>query len=46
MPRANIHYDLLRTGSAEVTSNKILERGMLDAVRTRRPRNPVCWRWR
>lgn len=32
IPRPNIHYDLLRTGSAEVTSNKILERGVLDAV--------------
>ncbi|KAH7105866.1 hypothetical protein BKA62DRAFT_826285 [Auriculariales sp. MPI-PUGE-AT-0066] len=31
IPRANIHYDLLRTGSAELTSNKILERGLLDA---------------
>ncbi|KZV96374.1 hypothetical protein EXIGLDRAFT_643137 [Exidia glandulosa HHB12029] len=31
IPRANIHYDLLKTGSAEVTSNKILERGVLDA---------------
>jgi hypothetical protein len=31
---ANIHYDLLRTGSAELTTNKILERGVLDAVRT------------
>ncbi|KAH9003281.1 hypothetical protein EDB86DRAFT_3062795 [Lactarius hatsudake] len=31
IPHANIHYDLLRTGSAEVTTNKILERGFLDA---------------
>jgi coupling of ubiquitin conjugation to ER degradation protein 1 len=30
---ANIHYDLLRTGSVELTTNKILERGFLDAVR-------------
>ena len=32
---ANIHYDLLRTGSVELTTNKILERGFLDAVRAR-----------
>jgi len=31
IPSANIHYDLLRTGSVELTSNKILERGFLDA---------------
>ncbi|KAI0292588.1 hypothetical protein BC826DRAFT_1018817 [Russula brevipes] len=31
IPYANIHYDLLRTGSAELTTNKILERGVLDA---------------
>lgn len=31
IPRENIHYDLLRTGSVELTSNKILERGFLDA---------------
>lgn len=30
--RDNIRYDLLRTGSVEITSNKILERGYLDAV--------------
>jgi|SRR6266850_1596624 len=30
---ANIHYDLLRTGSVELTTNKILERGFLDDVR-------------
>ena len=30
---ANIHYDLLHTGSVELTTNKILERGFLDAVR-------------
>jgi hypothetical protein len=30
--RDNIRYDLLRTGNVEVTSNKILERGYLDAV--------------
>jgi hypothetical protein len=29
----NIHYSLLRTGSVELTTNKILERGFLDAVR-------------
>jgi len=29
-PYANIHYDLLRTGSVELTTNKILERGFLD----------------
>jgi len=31
LPNANIHYDLLRTGSVELTTNKILERGFLDA---------------
>jgi coupling of ubiquitin conjugation to ER degradation protein 1 len=31
IPRANIHYELLRTGNIERTSNKILERGFLDA---------------
>jgi len=31
IPHANIHYDLLRTGSIELTTNKILERGFLDA---------------
>jgi hypothetical protein len=31
--RDNIRYDLLRTGSPEATTNKILERGFLDAVR-------------
>ncbi|EJD07921.1 uncharacterized protein FOMMEDRAFT_138029 [Fomitiporia mediterranea MF3/22] len=30
MPRENIHYDLLRTGSVEMTTNKIIERGFLD----------------
>ncbi|KAI9456747.1 hypothetical protein F5148DRAFT_1277098 [Russula earlei] len=30
IPYANIHYDLLRTGSVELTTNKILERGFLD----------------
>lgn len=30
--RDNIHYDLLKTGSVEVTSNKLLERGFLEAV--------------
>ena len=33
--RANVHYDLLRTGSTEQTATKILERGFLDAVRGR-----------
>ncbi|TFY52724.1 hypothetical protein EVG20_g10428, partial [Dentipellis fragilis] len=37
IPRENIHYDLLRTGSVEVTSNKIIERGFLDAVRLLSP---------
>jgi len=31
LPRANIHYDLLRTGSAELTANKILQRGFIEA---------------
>ncbi|TDL20539.1 hypothetical protein BD410DRAFT_366329 [Rickenella mellea] len=31
IPRDNIRYDLLRTGSVQTTSNKILERGFLDA---------------
>ncbi|KAH9029391.1 hypothetical protein EDB84DRAFT_1588789 [Lactarius hengduanensis] len=31
IPHANIHYDLLRTGSVDFTTNKILERGFLDA---------------
>ncbi|KAI0300070.1 hypothetical protein B0F90DRAFT_1847647 [Multifurca ochricompacta] len=31
IPYANIHYDLLRTGSVELTTNKILERGFLEA---------------
>lgn len=35
----NIRYDLLRTGSPQVTSNKILERGFLPAVR-RQPPSP------
>lgn len=30
--RENIHFDLLRTGSADVTVNKLLERGYLEAV--------------
>ncbi|GJJ13047.1 hypothetical protein Clacol_007296 [Clathrus columnatus] len=30
IPRPNIHYDLLRTGSVELTSNKLLERGFLE----------------
>jgi len=31
IPKENIHYDLLRTGSVEQTTNKLLERGFLDA---------------
>ncbi|KAH7912886.1 hypothetical protein BJ138DRAFT_1147204 [Hygrophoropsis aurantiaca] len=31
IPPDNIRFDLLRTGSIELTSNKILERGFLDA---------------
>ncbi|KAF8347425.1 hypothetical protein F5887DRAFT_955762 [Amanita rubescens] len=31
IPVDNIRYDLMRTGNVEVTSNKILERGYLDA---------------
>jgi len=31
IPADNIHYDLLRTGSVELTFNRILERGFLDA---------------
>ncbi|KAF8581459.1 hypothetical protein K439DRAFT_1662305 [Ramaria rubella] len=31
IPHDNIHFDLLRTGNVEVTSNKLLERGYLDA---------------
>ena len=30
LPRDNIRYDLLRSGSTETTSNRILERGFLD----------------
>ncbi|KAI0247388.1 hypothetical protein BJV78DRAFT_1276914 [Lactifluus subvellereus] len=30
IPNAHIHYDLLRTGSVELTTNNILERGFLD----------------
>ncbi|KAF8513051.1 hypothetical protein JB92DRAFT_2925191 [Gautieria morchelliformis] len=32
IPRGNIHYDLLKTGSVEITSNKLLERGYLEAA--------------
>ena len=32
IPKDNIKYDLLRTGNAELTTNKILERGYLEAV--------------
>ena len=38
----NIRYNLLRTGSIELTTNKILERGFLDAVRTTSPSFPPC----
>ncbi|KAF9465882.1 hypothetical protein BDZ94DRAFT_1252471 [Collybia nuda] len=31
IPVDNVRYDLLRTGSVEMTTNKILERGFLDA---------------
>ncbi|KAF8703095.1 hypothetical protein AX14_014207 [Amanita brunnescens Koide BX004] len=31
IPVDNIRYDLMRTGNVEVTSNKVLERGYLDA---------------
>ncbi|KAF8628841.1 hypothetical protein AX17_005901 [Amanita inopinata Kibby_2008] len=31
VPIDNIRYDLMRTGNVEVTTNKILERGYLDA---------------
>ncbi|KAH9855492.1 hypothetical protein C2E23DRAFT_813554 [Lenzites betulinus] len=31
IPSDNVHYDLLRTGSVQLTSNKILERGFLPA---------------
>lgn len=31
IPTDNVRYDLLRTGSVELTTNKILERGFLDA---------------
>jgi len=31
IPADNIRYDLLRTGSVQLTSNKILEKGFLDA---------------
>jgi len=31
IPVDNVRYDLMRTGSVEQTSNKILERGFLDA---------------
>jgi len=31
IPRDNIRYDLLRTGNTELTTNKILEKGFLEA---------------
>ncbi|KAF8154704.1 hypothetical protein B0H34DRAFT_799458 [Crassisporium funariophilum] len=34
IPPENIHFDLLRTGSVEVTTNKVLERGVLEALTT------------
>lgn len=34
IPIPNIHYDLLRTGSVEQTTNKVLERGFLEAPPT------------
>lgn len=37
-----MHYDLLRTGSVERTTEKILERGFLDAVRHFRPSLLIC----
>ncbi|KAF7324795.1 CUE domain-containing protein [Mycena kentingensis (nom. inval.)] len=44
IPSDNIRYDLMRTGSVEQSSNKILERGFLDppppAYFTLYPRNP------
>ncbi|KAF7377679.1 hypothetical protein MSAN_00190900 [Mycena sanguinolenta] len=44
IPPDNIRYDLLRTGSVELSSNKILERGFLDppppAYFTLYPRDP------
>ncbi|KAI0797091.1 hypothetical protein C8Q75DRAFT_743387 [Abortiporus biennis] len=45
IPTDNIRYDLLRTGSVEVTSNKLIERGFLPApppsYYTLYPRTPV-----
>ncbi|KAF7313814.1 CUE domain-containing protein [Mycena chlorophos] len=45
IPPDNIRYDLMRTGSVELSSNKILERGFLDppppAYYTLYPRNPT-----
>ncbi|KAJ2925703.1 hypothetical protein H1R20_g11392, partial [Candolleomyces eurysporus] len=31
IPIPNVHYDLLRTGNVELTTNKILERGFLES---------------
>ncbi|PPQ87071.1 hypothetical protein CVT25_000051 [Psilocybe cyanescens] len=46
IPADNIRYDLLRTGSVEQTTNKILERGFLDApppaYHTLYPQNPTA----
>ncbi|KAF7303759.1 CUE domain-containing protein [Mycena indigotica] len=48
IPPENIRYDLLRTGSVELSSNKILERGFLDppppAYFTLYPRTPEATR--
>ncbi|PPQ74308.1 hypothetical protein CVT26_004153 [Gymnopilus dilepis] len=45
IPADNIRYDLLRTGNVELTTNKILERGFLDAppaaYHTLYPRTPA-----
>lgn len=41
LDRENVHYDLLRTGSVERTTEKILARGFLDAVRHIIPPTPL-----
>ncbi|KAF8908105.1 hypothetical protein CPB84DRAFT_1674475 [Gymnopilus junonius] len=45
IPADNIRYDLLRTGNVELTTNKILERGFLEApppaYHTLYPRTPI-----
>lgn len=41
--RDNIRFDLLRSGSVELTTNKILERGFLEPVsRTFSPFRMAC----